>query len=149
MSIYYIVISGNKIEVSQAIYKEYFKMERRFRYYEHDIKVGRLRCINGNKKYVPSKEDSLDRLFSLGLEPITSYKEIVDQVIDSMDIEELHFALEQLPETELQLLFELFWNRKSEHLLSKETGVPQKTINDRKHRILKKLRKNMKNSFDF
>jgi DNA-directed RNA polymerase specialized sigma24 family protein len=45
---------------------------------------------------------------------------------------------------EQKLITALFFNDKSEHQMSRETGVPQRTIHDRKVKILTKLRKLMK-----
>lgn len=41
------------------------------------------------------------------------------------------------------LIHELFYNGKSERELSAMIAVPQKTINDRKRKILAKLRRQM------
>lgn len=56
---------------------------------------------------------------------------------------ELHAALQTLTVKERLLIHELFWNGKSERELSAMIAVPQKTINDRKRKILVKLRRQM------
>ena len=38
----FIKIGKEKVEVSEELYKEYYKMDRRRRYLEQDVKVGRI-----------------------------------------------------------------------------------------------------------
>ena len=44
-----------------------------------------------------------------------------------------------------ELINALFFRNLSERKWSDETGIPQKTINDRKHRIIAKLKKYLEN----
>lgn len=62
-----------------------------------------------------------------------------------MELEQLKRAERQLEESELQLIVKIFYENKSERQIEKETGTPQRTINNRKHRVLDKLLKLMKN----
>lgn len=141
---YYISIDGRRVPVSREVYEAYYKMERRFRYYEHDIKVGRLaKTKNGKTDYLPSKEDSYERLLEAGAEPVREENTVLDAVVEKAMRQKLAAALQDLSPEELTLLFEIFWNGKTERELSRLTGIPQKTINDRKHRILKRLKKAM------
>lgn len=50
-------------------------------------------------------------------------------------------ALDTLTVEERLLIHELFFNGKSERILAGELGVPRMTLSDRKHRILRKMRK--------
>ena len=50
-------------------------------------------------------------------------------------------ALETLTDDERSLINELYFNEKSERILSKQIDIPQQTINSRKAIIIKKLRK--------
>lgn len=67
---------------------------------------------------------------------------IEDDVLRRLDIETLRRALETLSEDEYALIRVLYLQKKpmTERELSRKTGIPQKTINDRKARILKKLK---------
>lgn len=67
---------------------------------------------------------------------------IEDDVLRRIDIETLRRALETLSEDEYALIRVLYLQKKpmTERELSRKTGIPQKTINDRKARILKKLK---------
>ena len=57
----------------------------------------------------------------------------------------LHSCLSRLKPEERDLVTAIFFDGKSERALSEETGVPQKTINDRKRRILRTLKKLLEN----
>ncbi len=71
--------------------------------------------------------------------------DIVDNLIHQEQLEALWIALQSLLEDERSLIDELFLNDKSERELSAMFSVPQKTINDRKKRILLKLRNLIEN----
>jgi DNA-directed RNA polymerase specialized sigma subunit len=71
--------------------------------------------------------------------------DIMADLEDRMELEQLKKAKAQLEENELQLIIKIYYENKSEHQLENETGISQSTINDRKHRILFKLLKIMKN----
>ncbi|MDQ0232765.1 hypothetical protein [Metabacillus malikii] len=68
MSEFFIKIGKEQVGVSEEIYKEYYKMKRRERYLEQDIKVGRIAVDFETETidFVPSKEDSINRLIELG-----------------------------------------------------------------------------------
>ncbi len=55
----------------------------------------------------------------------------------------LHRALNALSEDEYCLISAIYISGKSEREYAKETGIPQKTINDRKRRIIIKIKKFM------
>ena len=61
---YIIVIDGQLIEVTKEVYEVYYKGRRKEQYIMHDLKVGRSRInpVTGEKEYLPSREDSYDRL---------------------------------------------------------------------------------------
>ena len=67
---------------------------------------------------------------------------IEDDVLRQLDIETLRRALDTLTEDEYALICALYLQDKpmTEREFSRKTGIPQKTLNDRKARILKKLK---------
>ncbi|MDO5845210.1 MAG: hypothetical protein Q4Q53_08730, partial [Methanocorpusculum sp.] len=67
------------------------------------------------------------------------------EAINNILIEKLRHSLTKLSDTDLYLIEQLIYNEKSEREVSKLIGVPQKTINDRKRRILAKLKKLLEN----
>lgn len=58
----------------------------------------------------------------------------------NMLLEKLKDCLSQVTKDEMYLIIALFFEGFSERKLSEITGIPQKTIDDRKHQILIKLK---------
>lgn len=88
-----------------------------------------------------SREDSFDRLTEENTQQFADdFKSVDEQVEKKIMIEKLRKILPMLSSDEQQIIRELFFNYKTERKLSAETGIPQKTINNRKHKILAKLK---------
>ncbi|TWH59380.1 hypothetical protein DesLBE_3759 [Desulfitobacterium sp. LBE] len=120
-------------EVSEEVYREYFKMERRERYLEErDL-------VNGKVLY-----SDLDNVHQdvLGEDILVDsiVEDICELVTTKIMVERLRECLVLLPDEELDLLIQLFFNEKSERELSAERGIPRKTISYRKDKILSKLK---------
>lgn len=127
---YAIVVKKERVEVTEEIYKNYYKLVERERYLD---------------KLAERKHISIDACQEKGIqvEYIISQTEesIEDSIIRQEMLDELALCVKLLPEQELLLIRALFFQGKSERQLSSETGVPLMTLNDRKRRILKKLKK--------
>ena len=139
---YVIRIGGAPVEVTKSVYTEYFRAARRIRYYEEDIKTGKI-LVSGDKvTFVPCKEDSIERLEDeAGVEFFDECESVEDVVIRKLMAEKLRRSLPLLEPDERRLIDELFFNGKSERQLAAETEIPRMTICSRKHKILAKLRK--------
>ena len=131
---YTIVIKRQRVEVSEAVYRAYHKEREAERY---------------QNKLIRQSELSLERFQDDGVNVdyliVRVQPDIVDELIHQEQLEALWIALQSLPEDERFLIDELFFNGKSERELSAIISAPQKTINDRKKRILLKLRKLIEN----
>ena len=71
---------------------------------------------------------------------------VEEKVIAGIMSEQLHRCIAMLSRPEQELINALYFAGKSERQYSTETGIPQKTINDRKHRTLRKLKKLLEKS---
>lgn len=71
---------------------------------------------------------------------IDTSQEIDEAVIHKIMLDKLHDSLVLLSDDEQKLINALFFRKLSEREWADETGIPQKTINDRKRRILIKLK---------
>jgi len=131
---YTIVVKRQRVEVSEAVYRAYHKEREAERY---------------QNKLIRQNELSLERFREDGVNIdyliVRVQPDILDKLIHQEQLEALWIALKALPEDERSLIDELFFNEKSERELSAMVSVPQKTINDRKKRILLKLRKLIEN----
>ena len=79
-----------------------------------------------------------------GEDILISHDENVEDIVEHKIMsEKLINCLSQLTSQEFELIEALYYDGLSERKISAMTATPQKTINDRKHQILLKLRKLM------
>jgi len=127
---YTIVVKSKRVEVSGAVYHAYHKKREAERY---------------QKKLIHQFELSLERYQDEGVNVeflITRFQpSIEDMLIEQEQLRKLHIALDALTVEDRLLIHELFFNGKSERILAGELGVPRMTLSDRKHRIIKKMKK--------
>ena len=134
---YYIKIQGKPIDVSKEIYDANNRAKRQVRTQkERDRRHGLLH-IEGFDTDTSSGEEMLYDQLSESVE---------EKVVASIMSEQLHRCIAMLPRPEQELINALYFAGKSERQYSTETGIPQKTINDRKHRTLRKLKKLLEKS---
>ena len=136
-------VSGQYIEVTDAVYDAYMKGDRKIRYFENDLKTERvLMDTDGHiRQIIPSREDSLDRLMDDNAEQFTDHHESVeDMVLRKISAEKLYQALVELSEKERELIVALFFEKKTERELAAVLGISQPAVHKQKNKILKKLK---------
>lgn len=122
----FIRINGKDVPVSEDVYYAF----------KHPAWAERKR-----REVRAEKERSLQVFMDDGFD-VPSGQTLIDELVsDKLLLDELYAALAELTDDERLLIDALYYEEKSERELSKEIGVPQKTINNRKIAILKKLRK--------
>lgn len=133
-------IQGQK--VTEEFYKEYYQMDRRRRYLEEDIKVGRIDIDpkTGRPEFIPSKEDSYERLTDEGLQ-FKDGQSVEDIVCDKATLLILQEALKELDKEEKEIITGLYY----ENLTTRETGKRIRkshvTVGKKHKKILEKLKK--------
>ena len=131
---YTLIVQKKRITVSKEVYTAYYKCRNREKYLD---KLAKEKNISFEACY--EKSSQLEYLLASmkeSLEDSIIMKEMIIQMLQS---------LKQLDEKEQLLINELFFKGKSERQLSAETGIPQRTINDRKQKALRKLKKIIEN----
>ena len=131
---YRIKVQGQLVPVSEEVYVTYYRMKRRETYLEERDTANGVFYYSSMDTTETTGEDGVPDLVS----PL-----VEDLVVDKLIAEKLHRCLDQLTGAEQELIFTLFFQNKSEHELSRETGIAQKTIHNRKVRILAQLKKLM------
>lgn len=141
---YIILIQGKLVEVTKEIYDVYYHHRRKEKYFMHDLKAGRRRMDKGTGEIVllPSIEDSYDRLRDADLQ-FADNMNVEDEVIQKVMCEKLHAAIKKLSREEAELIWYIFFQQIGETELSRMYGVPRTTLQGRKNKILKKLKKFM------
>lgn len=128
---YYIHVPGALVEVSEGVYFAYYQEKRRGRTLrEKDER-------NGAVSY-----DGLDTPELSGQEmiPDRSAVSVEDAAIANILRGELRRCLALLDEPDRQLIHALYFEGLSERKYAKRIGIPQRTINDRRRRVLRKLK---------
>jgi DNA-directed RNA polymerase specialized sigma24 family protein len=128
--------------VSQEIIEVLEKSDRQMEYLQYDIKAERCRIdsASGTVTYLPSREDSYERLLEENRQFAAVGESVDDAAIKTVMIEKMLTCLKQLSTEEQKLIAALFFKGKSERQLSAETGIHFMTIHDRKIKILRKLK---------
>ena len=127
------------VEVTPGYLKQHRREERREQYISDCMEASEFITIS---LYAMQDNDS-DDLIS-GEELIADPTvDIEEQALRAIDLGMLRQSLASLTEKEMWLIHRLFLSETpvTELQLSRETGIPQKTLNDRKMRVLKKLEK--------
>ena len=147
---YYISVNGEKVQVSKEVYEAYYKMGRRSRYLENDIKYGKaVKDKNGNTYFREAMEDSVERLTASGKEPYSVDTYPSDEEYDAAVFLLLKKALEILSEDEKAIVSDLYFKNKSARETASKRGVSHTAINKRNKTIIKKLKNFMDEGFHF
>jgi DNA-directed RNA polymerase specialized sigma24 family protein len=130
---YSITIGKYTCEVSKEEYEIHHEERERSKY---------LRKVK--KEYITLSFERMDDEGTHGDEIIADIHQdcAEDVAVGNVMLQKLREVLEYLPEEERKLVLSLFSSEDmTERKLSEITGIPRKTINDRKNRILRKLKK--------
>jgi len=129
---YTLLVRGKRVSVTKEVYKAYYRCRDREKYLD---------------KLAEENNISLEGCAEKGI----SVEYIIATVEDSMEdaiilnemIARMLRCVKMLDGPDRKLIVELYLYGKSERQMSRENGVPQRTINDRKRKILSKLKKLM------
>jgi len=131
----FLPLHGMLMEVTPEQYRDFYKERRRQRYLYERSKENRDISID---MLTTEQFNGADILFS-------DEMDIEEQVAYKLLLDKLHSCLSLLTEEEQELIYALFFGEKTEREWSAETGIPQKTINNRKRKILLKLKALLEN----
>lgn len=143
---FYLYVGGKPVKVSEDVYREFYRGERKERYFMEDLKVEDI-IIDPEAQTVtviPSREDSYERLLEAHKQFAVSEEPLEERSIRSIL---LGNALHTLSPEEQELIRELYFLDKTEREMCVLFQVSQNTIHYRKGQALKKLRELLKNNF--
>ena len=135
---FYLHIEGRRIRVSEEVYREYYKGERKERYFMKDLKAERITIDpqTGEVTVIPGWEDSYERLLERHKQ-FASYGRMEEQTVRSLLLEQ---ALGKLTEKECELIEELYFLEKTERQVSEALHIAKTTLRRRHREALNKLR---------
>lgn len=126
----FIPLHGMLMEVTPDEYKDFYKKKNR-----------QLYLTKRSALYNDLSIDMLTTDDFNGEDILVDTHDVAMLIEDKIMVDKLHRCLLFLKIHERELIDALFYRGLSEREWSIETGIPQKTINDRKSRILTKLKK--------
>lgn len=137
-----IKVGKQSVPVTDEIYEEYYKMKRRERYMEEDVKVGSsvVDPETGEVTYKPSKEDSIQRLMDKG-QDFADEKNLEDLVVDKAMLLILQEAMKELNRQEKELINDLFYKDMTVRDVAQKEDISHVAVMKRRDKILAKLRK--------
>jgi RNA polymerase sigma factor (sigma-70 family) len=138
----FIRIGKELVPVSKEMYREYYRMKRRERYMEEDIKVGRIDVDPEAETYtfVPSKEDSIERLMDDGAD-FADEQMVEDIICDKATLLILQEAMEELNREEQELIKKLYYKNFTVREIAKQENISHVAVVKRHKKVLDKLRK--------
>lgn len=131
-------IEGKRVKVSEEVYREYYKGERKERYFMRDLKTEQVMIDpqSGEVTIIPGREDSYERLME-SRSQFASYANMEEQTVQSLLLEQ---ELGNLTDKERNLIEEIYFLEKTERQVSEALHIAKTTLR-RKHReALNKLR---------
>ena len=129
---YLITVDGIDVEVEESLYRIYTKMERRERYLaevEADMCIS-LEGLAADEDTIPNLPDNPESIF------IAAEAEQERQALLRL----LPEALEQLTESERELIWALYFDNVPVREYARRTGVTLRAVQKRRDRILAKLK---------
>lgn len=127
----FLPLHGMLMEVSEEEYVRFYRQKNRQKYLQRTSAANQEISFDMLTTEDMNGEDILT-------DPLVNIQE---QVESDIMADKLHRCLSLLEQDEQILIEALYFKGFSEHEWSRKTGIPQKTINDRKRRILGKLKK--------
>jgi len=143
---YVITVDGEKVEVSEELYKAYASAGRKMEYMELDLKAEQP--IKDEEGVVigllPAREDSFERLLEKDVQFISGAPGPEELFEALEEVDELHRCLSMLNEDERALIGALYFDGLTEREYAKKIGLTQKTVNKRRAKVLAKIKKFMR-----
>ena len=147
-------LNGQYINVTDEVYEVYTKGDRKNKYFTDDLKKEKIIVNQDEEKvsFIPSREDSYERLTCECEKEFADLTECTEEkAMKNLMIEKVRDALNILSETEIKIVYGLFFEDKTGKVIAKDLNVSEMAISKRKHTILKKLKKYLEKEkfFDF
>ena len=137
---YYLYIDGQAVPVSEQVYRVYQHYERKEEYFSYDLKTQKFQKESAS--FLPSREDSYERLLEKDKQFASFGQSMEEQAVSSVWLEEL---LQHLSADEKIILQKLYFEDKSERIVSMELGISKTALHQRKVKLLQKLKKILEN----
>ena len=144
---YHLYINGQAVPVSEEVYRTYKHFERKEEYFTYDLKAEKF--SKKTASFLPSREDSYERLLEANQQFVIQEVSVQVQVEKLLDGEIVKKALSFLNPEEKELINLLFYQEKTEQEVGILLHISQQSVNKRKQAVVIKLRKLLKEFYEF
>ena len=144
---YHLYINGQAVPVSEEVCRVYKRFERKEEYFTYDLKAERF--SKKTASFLPSREDSYERLLETNQQFAIQQESVQAQVEKLLDAEMVKKVLSFLNSEERELINLLFYQEKTEQEVGILLHISQQAVNKRKQAVLIKLRKLLKEFYEF
>lgn len=127
----FLKLHGYLMEVDEKSYQDFHRQRRRQKYLAEEAELHNEFSYNA----IDNDEYSGEELI------VDILTNVEDEVIRQCMIERVSAAIENLLPSDYELVHALYYEGVSENGYSERTGIPRKTINNRRRRILGILKK--------
>lgn len=136
---FYLYIDGKPVKVSREVYQEYYRGERKERYFMQDLKRGKtaIDSVKQIVEFVPGREDSYERLLESGSDFASPGDSLEEHMVRSVLLEQ---ALGSLLPEEQDVLKELYFLGKTEREAGVTLHMAKTTLRRKRDQALDKLR---------
>ncbi len=127
------------LESPESIYREYEAEMRHSKYIERQKEGIDVLSLQSR-----ARDDSLTLLETVA----DQLQDVESEAIRHLLIQQLYAAIQALPNDEYQIIYALYLRKPSKTVrkLSEESGIPFMTLQNRKHRILQRLKQLLENN---
>lgn len=129
---YYLYVKGQKVEVSEEIYRAYVQPERKQRMREYRAK---------DSISVTSIEGLLGKGFEIEDETQDFMSALIESEEHSEELSRLHAAIEQLSERDRRVVQLYYFEGKTQQEIAAILGIAKSTMSELLPRILLRLKK--------
>ena len=128
------------VEIPPQVLRVVRASDRKMRYMEHQLKTDGFVEDQENRiaKFIPSREDSLERLISEEKRQFPSGTDLEGELIVR---EELRCALDKLRKEYRQVLFYRYWEQMTQAEVAELLSMTQQGVSYREEKALKALKK--------
>lgn len=144
---YNVYINGQAVPVNEEVYRAYKHFERKEEYFTYDLKAEKF--SRKTASFLPSREDSYERLLEANQQFVIQEVSVQIQVEKLLDVEIVRKALSLLNPEERELINLLFYQEKTEQDVGILLHISQQAVNKRRQAVLMKLRKLLKEFYEF
>lgn len=131
--------------VKEEIYEVLERSDRKIKYSRYDLKTERCNIDyeKGTVIYIPSREDSLDRLEEQNCQFSDQSEGVEDRAIKDALIADMKSCIKHLSKEDQALITYIFFNGGTQQGYGELIGITQRGVGKRQEKILEKLRKMM------